>query len=579
MGFESGDTSGWVRGPNTGVMIDPINEDGTGVTVTNATLNWDHPSRGAVGTPGSPYYQPPTDPASWTFSPHSNYMMALQPDNTVLFNSAANTLGLTPGQSSSISSLLSSQADAAGYGNGSITDAAYVYRDVSLTAGTTYQMAWNYIATDYVPFNDGSIATLVPLSVGGVTINNNIENYTLLGFTAPGTGDYSVGSFGSSGWQLVTYRVDTTGVYRLGFVVFNLDDTSLSPVLLIDDQRGLTTRNGLTFNPIDPNPGTNVYLLLNTPSGPSTEDTLASMRPNAYALRGAYSIQSAIINTGLNYDCTTFDAKGICVSAGGRVTDTNNPSTNSQGALLIASYRANDQWRVGAYLDQNLSSNDARGVNLDNNNPMGGVFAVWNQNTDGTGYQVRLASGYSDKDVTISRSAFGATGEAGKGDSSLQSQAYSATISRGFQLNNTRWIASPYLGLRYTKIKRAGYTEDSSADVTAPLTYSALSQETTTALVGVRFNGQLGDKINLMASAGIENDIAHNTGDYAATGVDGLTPIAFNQNIRHIRPVASAGASYAIDKRQTVGANLNFRQEAFNSTNSVSGMVTYQVGF
>jgi uncharacterized protein YhjY with autotransporter beta-barrel domain len=314
-------------------------------------------------------------------------------------------------------------------------------------------------------------------------------------------------------------------------------------------------------------------------SGPSAADTQSSMTPNAYALRGTFVGQSAIINTGLNYDCTTFDAKGICVSAGGRVTDTNNPSTNSQGALLIASYRANDQWRIGGYLDQNLSSNDARGVNLDNNNPMGGVFAVWNQNTDGTGYQVRVAAGYSDKDVTISRSAFGLTGEAGKGDSSIQSQAYSATISRGFQLNNARWIASPYLGVRYTKIKRAGYTEDSSTDVTTPLTYSALSQETTTALVGVRFNGQLGDKINLMASAGIENDIAHNTGDYAATGVDGLTPISFNQNIRHIRPVASAGASYAIDKRQTVGANLHYRQEAFNSTNSVTGMVNYQIGF
>ena len=306
------------------------------------------------------------------------------------------------------------------------------------------------------------------------------------------------------------------------------------------------------------------------PSGPSAADTYASMTPNAYALRGAYSLQSAIINTGLNYDCTTFDDKGICVSAGGRVTDANNPSTNSQGALLIASYRATDNVRVGAYLDQNLASHETNGIKLGNSTPMGGVFAVWNQNTDGTGYQVRLAAGYSDKDVTISRSAFGATGEAGKGDSSL---------SRGIQLNNTRWIASPYLGLRYTKIKRAGYTEDNSADVTAPLTYAALSQETTTALAGVRLNGQVGEKVNVMASAGLEGDINHNVGNYSATGVDGLTPIAFNENIRHFRPVASAGASYAIDKRQTVGANLNFRQEAFNSTNSVSGMVTYQVGF
>lgn len=420
------------------------------------------------------------------------------------------------------------------------------------------------------------------------------------------------GSFDISGKtgnvSLVSYNQSSTGVLKVNFSPLNNQvliisgATSLAGGIILNASSGIyspgrytilsstggvsgsfstSTINTYSYTSLVPSfsyDANNVYFNLAL-SGPTAADTQASMTPNAYALRGAYSLQSAIINTGLSYDCTTFDKNGICVSAGGRVTDTNNPSTNSQGALLIASYRANEHWRVGAYLDQNLSSNDARGVNLDNNNPMGGVFAVWNQNTDGTGYQVRLASGYSDKDVTISRSAFGASGEAGKGDSSLQSQAYSATLSRGFQLNNTRWIASPYLGVRYTKIKRAGYTEDSSADVTAPLTYSALSQETTTALVGVRFNGQLGDKINLMASAGIENDIAHNTGDYAATGVDGLTPIAFNQNIRHIRPVASAGASYAIDKRQTVGANLNFRQEAFNSTNSVSGMVTYQVGF
>ena len=311
----------------------------------------------------------------------------------------------------------------------------------------------------------------------------------------------------------------------------------------------------------------------------SAADTQASITPNAYALRGTFTQQTAIINNGLNYDCTTFDVKGICLSAGGRVTDTNNPSTNSQGALLIASYRANNQWRIGGYLDQNVSSNDARGVNLDNSNPMGGVFAVWNQSLDGTGYQVRLAAGYSDKDVTISRSAFGATGEAGTGDSSVQSQAYSATLRRGFQINDSRWIASPYLGVRYTKIKRASYTEDSSVLVTTPLTYSGLSQETTTAFAGVRMNGMINDKAVLMASAGIENDIAHNTGDYAASGIDGLTAVGFNQNIRHMRPVASAGVSYAIDKRQKIGANFNYRQEAFNSMNSLSGIATYQVGF
>ena len=313
-------------------------------------------------------------------------------------------------------------------------------------------------------------------------------------------------------------------------------------------------------------------------TGASTFDTLTSMLPNANALRGVFNLQSAIINIGLSYDCTTFDKHGICLSSGGRVTDTQNSSANTDGALLIASYRANGNWRLGAYLDQALSSTNARGVTLNNNNPMGGVFAVWRQYADSSGYQLRLAAGYNEKNVTISRSVLG-TAEAGTGGAFLRSQAYSATLSRGVQISNSRWMATPYLGVRYTKIKRTGYTEENSAEVTTPLTYSALSQETTTALAGIRLNGQLGDKLNVMASAGLENNIAHNAGDYVATGVDGLTPIAFNQSIRRTRLVLSTGASYAIDRRQTVGLNLHFRQEAFNSSRSVTGMLTYQLGF
>lgn len=418
-------------------------------------------------------------------------------------------------------------------------------QDVTITNSGNYQFQWNYVAVQLGPY----VGTTYGVSLGSSFIRDLI---------APVSSD---NTFPLDQSSIVT----STNTYQVRL------SQGVHRIIFGDDSDGNTNSPFFAIN--------NVSLIYIGPAGPTAADTQASMAPNAYALRGAYSLQSAIINNGLNYDCTTFDNKGICLSAGGRITDANNPSTNSQGALLIASYRANEQWRVGAYLDQNLSSNDPGGLDLDNSNPLGGLFAVWNQSNDGIGYQLRLASGYSDRDITISRSAFGATGEAGKGDSSLQSQAYSATLSRGFQINNSRWIASPYLGIRYTKIKRAGYTEDSSADVTAPLSYSGLSQETTSTLLGVRLNGSVGDRVNLMASAGIENDIAHNTGDYVATGVDGLAPIAFNQNIRHMRPVASAGASYAIDKRQTIAINMNYRQEAFNSTNSVSGMVNYQVGF
>lgn len=308
-------------------------------------------------------------------------------------------------------------------------------------AATFWYGSWH----PFTNYNEGAIQLL---GISGVTYNQT-QSFSLISSPATPNGLVpGINYFTSNGTQLVAYDTNiqtsyawqgatftglTAGTYRFTYIPIG------SPTATWQPMDSIILSSTITL--------TDLFL--------SSGGSLVDLNPNAYALRGAFNLQSAIINTGLNYDCTTFDVKGICVSAGGRVTDTNNPSTNSQGALLIASYRATNNLRIGGYLDQNLSSNDARGMNLDNSNPMAGVFGVWNQNADGTGYEIRVAAGYSDKDITITRNS-GLNTEAGKGDSSLQSTAVSATVSRGFALNNTRWIASPYLGLRYTKLERNG---------------------------------------------------------------------------------------------------------------------------
>lgn len=283
MGFESGNTSGWTIGAsNTGTMTTTITGSGTGVSLitgTPGTVTFNAGSHPGAGTVGSAYYQSPVSPATWTFSAYGNNMLALQPNAQTNWNTVGAELGLTSAQISSLSSMLQTQAQASGFGSGSITNLAYTYTTVTLTAGTTYNMAWNYIGTDYVPFNDGSITTLTPVSgtTGNTTVNNYAQNYALLGFTNPGTGDYSAGTFGSTGWQVSTYNVDTTGTYQLGFAVFNLDDTSLSPVLLVDDLQGTTLQNGTTFGAVAPNPGTSAPSSPgSTPSTPSAPTIVSS---------------------------------------------------------------------------------------------------------------------------------------------------------------------------------------------------------------------------------------------------------------------------------------------------------------
>jgi hypothetical protein len=90
---------------------------------------------------------------------------------------------------------------------------------------------------------------------GTPTLNGQTQNYALLGFTNPGTGNYSTNSYGATGWQVAVFTVPADGNYTLGFASFNLGDTALSPILLIDETQGQTTLNGTAFSPVPPNAG------------------------------------------------------------------------------------------------------------------------------------------------------------------------------------------------------------------------------------------------------------------------------------------------------------------------------------
>ena len=132
---------------------------------------------------------------------------------------------------------------------------------VVLAAGETFTMAWNYVSTDYEPWNDGSVASFVNTSVPsdqsmtiqpGSTAGASGGQVVILGATNKGTGNYSTGSYGSTGWQQITFTAGQAGTYTVGFTVFNLGDTSYNPYLFVDQAQGTTQKNGTNFGPIAP---------------------------------------------------------------------------------------------------------------------------------------------------------------------------------------------------------------------------------------------------------------------------------------------------------------------------------------
>lgn len=315
-------------------------------------------------------------------------------------------------------------------------------------------------------------------------------------------------------------------------------------------------------------------------AGPSATDTQASLQSLAPKLRGAFSSQTIATNfANMNtYDCDLFDAKGVCVSVGGQQTYVDNPSSNMTSTVVVAGYKVSPNIRIGGFLNQNINNNNVSGVHISNANPLMGVFAVWNQKEDRLGYQVKIANAYQDKDVTTIREVIDSS-EAGTGKTTLNTQSYVGELSYAFLANEDKTLVRPYAALRYTHIKQDGYTEQTSAGVTAPLTYAALADRSTTALVGIKLNHKLAENVNLTGSFGIEQDLHHQVDNLTATGVSSLTSENFNNSIKRTRPVASIGAYYMPLKNQRISADIYYQQMPFQSTGSATAYVNYTIGF
>lgn len=238
--FESGTLSGWISSTTGTQDATSYGSTGVGASVVTGMTGYDSTNGNQPGL------------HSWTVTPFGSYMASLQAGPSDTFTAGATALGLSADAQQQVATLLSQNG-----GNGSPTNAAWIYQDITLQAGQSFTFAWQYISTDYEPYNDASLTSLVNLDNPSslATVNNLTAEFALLGATNQGTGNYSTGSYGATGWEVSTYLANVAGTYRLGFLSFNLSDTINSPILLIDQQPGQTFDNGVPFAPISPNPG------------------------------------------------------------------------------------------------------------------------------------------------------------------------------------------------------------------------------------------------------------------------------------------------------------------------------------
>lgn len=412
---------------------------------------------------------------------------------------------------------------------------------------------------------------------GGISTLNNLNGGVALTYTGTLPSSYNIiinssTQFGKLAGSAIS-GITTFGIYASSSVQKGTYSSVLSGFTSSNLSNTSGTFYGFRWSLT--NSSSDIWDLIVT--GASTTDTQQSLANTASVLQGTYTLQNSVMVNGFTYDCSLFDKYGICVSAGGRNTTVQAQGINNTSGLLIASYRlSKNNSRIGAWVDQNLSASGPGTVQLGNSTPMIGVFGVWSQRPDGVGAEVKVSAAYGQKNTTITRQIVGLS-EAGSGSSQLISQGAQIVAKYGFAVLPDV-VVSPYAGVRYTQNNMGGYTEATSSAVTAPLTYSALNTNATTALAGVGASYRGIPKTTLFASAGVETDTNTSNGTYSATGITGLTPVNFNPNPVKTRPTATVGGYYDILKNQRIGVTGIYRQEPFQAVSTTTVLATYTIG-
>jgi hypothetical protein len=283
LSFGTGDYNGWTVGPASGTQTGNYSGNGIGA----ATVTGDK----TVSCCGS---------NTWIVSPYTgSYMVSLQPFGGQNYSTMTSALGLSASSITALNTEINAQ------GTGSITSGVWITKNFTFSSPATFKMAWNYISTDYVPFSDGSLTSLVNTGAAADKgkINGVTTEYLLLGATNPNTGNYSTGSYGSTGWQWVNYEITTSGTYKVGFSAFNQGDTALSPVLFVNDGLGTTTKNGTAFNPVAPNdptmPTTNPDGTVST--GGSGTPTVVSTAPGTPIVTSTSTNGDTVVTNSITY--------------------------------------------------------------------------------------------------------------------------------------------------------------------------------------------------------------------------------------------------------------------------------------
>ncbi len=312
--------------------------------------------------------------------------------------------------------------------------------------------------------------------------------------------------------------------------------------------------------------------------GLSTSDTQTSLTTTASDISNLLAMKSSALTHGLQYDCPIATGKRLCISSGIRSTTTNSDQVYDTGGLIVMAFRTSARTRMGMFADQSFYGQVGSNIDVSYYNPMVGIFADWKKNQDGTGLTLKLSGNYQKNSVDITRTITGYS-EAGSGTTALRSSGGQLTARYGMDFKSGVNL-SPYIAVRRIRQWLDAYEESYTSSVSAPLSYSALSAISTTALVGMDVDVAMNKVFHLVASAGADFDLYTNDAAVTTTsGISGLSAVSLSATSVQRRRKATLGTYLLLPSGERISLMGMYQQEPYAGLNTVRVTATYAAQF
>lgn len=319
--------------------------------------------------------------------------------------------------------------------------------------------------------------------------------------------------------------------------------------------------------------------------GVSIKNTTTSFYSNQQSINSFLHQRYAVMAVVLNYDCSTFDKYGVCISFQSRATGFGNQSTGA--GVLTASHKITEKIHAGVFLDYQVNQDlpgglsfSPGGVQSGYNNATFGGFAGYYANPDRTGLQAKISGAYNPGKVTVTRPLLENT-EAGMGAAGLNASGVYGELGWGIGLAGNITIM-PFVGMREIDVTRNAYNESYNVAVQYPVSYASYYERVITSIVGSQIRTAITDRLSFQAGVWAELDIRRSANSYSGwTTISGLETFALAHGgaQNRLRPAGYAGTSYEINRRQRITANIVLREQAFSDRTNVTGLVGYQISF